>query len=216
MRPAQRREQLKDRLIAAAEQVIATRGLAAVRARDLAQDVGCAVGAIYTVFPDLNALVLAVNSRTLAMLDEVLAGPGEKGACAAADVAAAAESLVALALRYLDFAHRHPRRWRALFEHRMPEGEPIPDAHVAEQARLFTYVEEPLRSLCPKLPGRERMLLARSLFSAVHGIVSLGLEEKLVPMPMPTLKQQLALVVRAAVEGLLNAPSSAKPAEARR
>ena len=49
---------------------------------------------------------------------------------------------------------------------------------MANQTRLFVYVEEPLRMLRPTTPER-RALLARSLFSAVHGIVALGLEEKL-------------------------------------
>lgn len=199
MRATERREHLKERLVAAAERGIAGGGLAALRARDLAQEVGCALGAIYTVFPDLNALIIAVNSRTLAMMDEVLA-PG--AANEPAD-RSATDQLVDLASRYLAFASTHPRRWRALFDHRMPEGETVPDFHLAEQVKLFTYVEEPLRALCPTLEEGERALLARTLFSAVHGIVSLGLEEKLAPMPMPILQQQLASVVRAAAAGLL-------------
>jgi AcrR family transcriptional regulator len=199
MRGTERRDHLKERLVAAAERAIAGGGLSALRARDLAQEVGCALGAIYTVFPDLNALIIAVNSRTLAMMDEVLA-PGT-----ASDPAgrSATDQLVGLASRYLAFAATHPHRWRALFDHRMPEGETVPDFHLAEQVKLFTYVEEPLRALCPKLEEGERALLARTLFSAVHGIVSLGLEEKLVPMPMKILQQQLASVVRAAAAGLL-------------
>jgi hypothetical protein len=89
----------------------------------------------------------------------------------------------------------------------MPEGQSIPEVHLAEQVRLFTYVEEPLRALRPDLKSRDRALLARSLFSAVHGIVSLGLEEKLVPMPLPALKQQLAYVVRATANGILLSPA---------
>jgi AcrR family transcriptional regulator len=208
MKAAERREHLKESLIEAAERVIDSRGLATLRARDLAREVGCALGAIYNVFPDLNALIIAVNSRTLAMLDQALAG-GElkaKPTSATSSEQPAVASLVNLALRYLEFAAAHPFRWRALFEHRMPEGQSIPDFHLAEQVRLFTYVEEPLRALRPELKGRDRALLARSLFSAVHGIVSLGLEEKLVPMPLPTLKQQLAYVVRATANGIVLSP----------
>lgn len=190
MRTTERREQLKERLVEAAERTVAARGLAALRARDLAQEVGCALGAIYTVFPDLDALVIAVNSRPAATPSSPA---GEERA---------AQDLVDLALRYLDFAAAYPLRWRALFEHRMPEGQAVPEFHLAEQMRLFTYVEEPLRALRPGLKARDRGLLARSLFSAVHGIVGLGLEEKLAPMPKATLKRQLALVVGAAARGL--------------
>jgi AcrR family transcriptional regulator len=45
----------------------------ALRARDVAQNVGCALGAIYNVFADLDALVLAVKERTLDMLEAEIA-----------------------------------------------------------------------------------------------------------------------------------------------
>ena len=197
MRTTERREQLKEKLVEAAERTVAARGLAALRARDLAQEVGCALGAIYTVFPDLDALVLAVNSRTLALLDRARAPGKEPAPSRAGGEERATQDLVDLALRYLDFAAAHQLRWSSLFEHRMPEGQAVPEFHLAEQMRLFTYVEEPLRALRPGLKARDRGLLARSLFSAVHGVVGLGLEEKLAPMPKATLKRQLALLVRA-------------------
>ena len=48
------------------------RGLAALKARDLAREAGCAVGTIYNVFEHLDELILCVGSRTLAMLDAAL------------------------------------------------------------------------------------------------------------------------------------------------
>jgi AcrR family transcriptional regulator len=47
-------------------------GLAALKARDLAREAGCSVGTIYNVFEHLEALILCVGSRTLAMLDRGL------------------------------------------------------------------------------------------------------------------------------------------------
>ena len=46
-----------------------------------------------------------------------------------------------------------------------------------------------------------RRILARTLFSAVHGIVALGLEEKLASLPFPDLRDQLAATVRAITAG---------------
>ncbi|HKG01011.1 MAG TPA: TetR/AcrR family transcriptional regulator, partial [Xanthobacteraceae bacterium] len=66
MKPAQRRESLKQALVGAAERMIATQGLSGLRARALADTVGCAVGAIYNVVADLDELILLVNSRTIA------------------------------------------------------------------------------------------------------------------------------------------------------
>ena len=65
-----RREALRSNLIEIAERTISNDGLRALRARDLAKEAGCAVGAIYNVFDDLTELILAVNLRTFHRLGE--------------------------------------------------------------------------------------------------------------------------------------------------
>jgi hypothetical protein len=40
------------------------------------------------------------------------------------------------------------------------------------------------------------------MFSATHGIISLGLEDRMVAVPSPNLRQQLAQFVDAQLEGL--------------
>ena len=72
---AERRQQLKDALISAAERTIETQGLSGLKARVLANEVGCAVGAIYNVVTELDDLIVAVNSRTLAALSATLQPP---------------------------------------------------------------------------------------------------------------------------------------------
>ncbi|GJD52586.1 hypothetical protein OPKNFCMD_5352 [Methylobacterium crusticola] len=205
MSTEERREQLRAALTDAAERTIAREGLAALKARDLAREVGCALGAIYTAFPDLDALILTVNLRTLLLFDRTIAavrtapGPGE-GAPSRADREAAVEDLVRLAVAYLRFAGEHPARWRALFQHRMTTAPP--DWYLREQVRLFRYIEAPLRVLRPDLPEAERSLVARTLFSATHGIVSLGLDEKLMALSEPVLRRQIETVVGALGRGL--------------
>jgi len=39
-----------------------------LRARDFAADAGCSLGAIFNVFDDLNAIVMAVNGRAFRKL----------------------------------------------------------------------------------------------------------------------------------------------------
>ncbi len=201
--------ELREALLDAAEARIATSGLGALRARDLAEAAGCALGMIYKVFPNLDALVLAVNSRTLAMLDAALTGSPTLDAadCVASDDRPEVLTLVRLALAYFDFAAAHQLRWRALFEHRMPAGEVVPEWHLAEHRRLFGYVEGPLRSMLPGAQAPGLLLLGRSLFSAVHGVVSLGLEEKLVSIEHPVLRRQTALIAAATARGLALTPS---------
>jgi AcrR family transcriptional regulator len=204
---ADRYAALRTRLIDAAERTIAERGLAALKARDLAAEAGCAIGTIYNVFEHLDELVLAVGSRTLAMLDAALGAARSRSPDSSTEEAIA--DLVRLALAYLDFAARHQVRWRALFEHRSSGAHPLPDGYVEQQGVLFAQVEGPLVMLLPGLDDERRRVLARTLFSAVHGVVALGLEEKLVSLPLSDLRQQLVAIVRAIARGRNELPYDA-------
>src|SRR5262245_41239034 len=163
---AARRRKLKDALIAAAERTIDTEGLRGLKARELAYKVGCAVGAIYNVVTDLDDLIFAVNARTLEQLEKTLTVAGGDSADPQGD---AINTLVHLGLAYTDYAATHTPRWRALFDHRLPEGRETPTWYMANLHRLFVYIEEPLRKLQPSVRPVRRALTARSLFSAVHG-----------------------------------------------
>lgn len=193
----ERRERQRIQLIDAAERAMADKGLAGLKARDLAQDIGCAVGAIYNLVQDMDELVLRVGSRTLARLDAAL-----DTALAQAPAGQPVEALVRIALAYAAFARDNLQLWRILFEHRMAEGSSMPDWAVQEQIGLFRHILEPLRALVPQQSETERALLSRTLFSGVHGVVALGLEEKLVAVPRAELDRQIERVVRLVCVGL--------------
>lgn len=202
MRTAERRQNLKEALISAAERTIEAHGLSGLRARALAYKVGCAVGAIYNVVADLDELILFVNSRTFKALERAFAAAGEAQKKSLQTPEQAIDRLVRLSMVYTDFAATNTQRWRVLFEHRLPEGRGVPDWYLAEQMQLFSYVEGPLRVLQPNASPKRLALLARSLVSAVHGIVTLGLEEKLYTLPLTSLREQVTFVVSAIGRGL--------------
>jgi AcrR family transcriptional regulator len=194
----QRRDQLRAALVAAAERTIENGGLHDLRARTLAENVGCAVGAIYNAVDDLDELILLANSRTLAELERDLTAvhPDDGD-----EPDAAIAQLVQLALAYMTFAATHTWRWRALFDHRMA-GREVPEWYRGEQQRLFRYIEAPLRVLQRRATPKRRALLARSLFSAVHGLISLGLEERLEAIPLPVLREQVTFIVTTIGRGM--------------
>jgi AcrR family transcriptional regulator len=194
---AARRGELHAALVAATERIIADEGLDAVKARSVAEQAGCSVGAIYNVVADLDALILDANARTLADIDAALRLMADQPT----DAAPAAR-LARLGLAYLNFAAAQPRRWAALFGHRMSGGNPVPAWYRAQQAAMFTHVEAPLAGLRPDLAAEDLALLARTLFSAVHGIVSLGLSGTLVALPLEVQRAQLAALVEAMARGL--------------
>ena len=217
MRQTDRHTVLREQLIDAAERTIGSKGLAALKARDLAREVGCAVGTIYNVFDHLDELVLCVGSRTLTMLEAALAA-ARRTTVGHDSTEEAADDLVRLAIAYLEFAGMHTVRWRALFEHRMGEDRPLPEWFVEQQHRLFAQVERPLGTLLPELDRDAHTILARTVFSAVHGIAALGLDEKLVSLPLPDLAAQLAATVRAIATGrgeLRAIDRGARPADLR-
>jgi len=205
---AGRRDRLREALVAAAEDTIAKGGLQELRARTLAEKAGCAVGAIYNAVADLDELVLLANMRTLAALEhELTAARGGGDGSNTAETAIA--QLVQLAHAYLAFAAANTPRWRALFDHQMP-GRDIPDWYRDEQHRLFRQVEEPMRVLQPRATPKRRALLARSLFSAVHGMVRLGLEEKLQAIPVTALREQITFVISAIGRGMATETDAAQ------
>jgi AcrR family transcriptional regulator len=200
---AARRADLRQRLLAAGRAAIEAGGLNSLKARDLAAAAGCAVGAIYTAFADLDELILAIGAGTLAALERSLEPP--PGA-----PPAPVEELLRLARGYLAFARANEQLWRALFEHRLG-GRAVPAWFLEDQNRLFALIEAPLARLLPDEPADSRARLARSLFSAVHGVVALGLEEKLSPTPAAALDAELTRVTRALAFGLAREASDAPP-----
>ena len=180
---AERRERQRAQLIDAAEKAIAERGLAGLKARELAQEIGCALGAIYNLVADMDELVLRVGSRTLARLDAALSAAEGEGAIGEGD-------------------RDNLQLWRVLFEHRMAEGAVVPDWAVSEQMTMFRHILEPLGMLVPERGEPELVLMGRTLFSAVHGVVAIGLEEKLIAVPRRDLDRQIEGLVRLVCRGL--------------
>ncbi len=191
-----RRLALRDRLILIAERRIADQGLTALRARDLAAEAGCAVGAIYNVFGDLTELVLAVNARTFARLGAAAAAASEEAS------AQPEEQLVAMALAYHAFAAANHTSWRALFDVARPTEQAAPDWYLSDMDRLFSLIEGPVLILFPTLTPAERAALTRTLFSAVHGVVLLSLDGARAGIPHERAGPMIDLLVRSLIRGL--------------
>jgi AcrR family transcriptional regulator len=188
-----RRSDLALRLTDLAEAAIAKAGVQDLRARALADEAGCSVGAIYTVFPDLDELILAVNGRTLDAIDAAMT-------VAAHGAPAPEAQMERLASTYLDYATHHRGCWNALFQHRMAGGRAVPDWYAERLAAAFTHIEAPLHILQPDLDKAASARLARTVFSAVHGVVALGLGGQ--ATPPEGLHGQLRMVVAAMARGL--------------
>jgi AcrR family transcriptional regulator len=190
-----RRENLKERLIEAAEARIRASGLQGLRARDITADAGCALGALYNAFADLDDLILHVNSMTLARLGSAL----DEEAARAIEPRA---KLKALAGAYLSFARNNRTLWAALFEHRIQADAAAPEWYLAEQAVLMQALVMPLAVLQPELDGPALLVRARTLFSAVHGIVAISLDNRFIGLAPTDLEGEVLGFVDVLVTGI--------------
>jgi AcrR family transcriptional regulator len=186
-----RREDLREKLVDIAESEIRENGIAALRARALAEQAGCAVGAIYNVFDDLTGLALAVNGRTFRRM-----GAEVTGMIAEMQDAPPQDRLVAIARGYLHFASRNPNLWRALFEIEMTADRDVPAWYMDELGRLFSIIAAPLSDLNPQASAAEIDLMTRTLFSSVHGIVLLGLERRISGVPLERIEDMIEFLLR--------------------
>ncbi len=185
-----RKALLREALIDAAEAQIKAGGLSTLKARLLAQAAGCSVGAIYNIFEDLDALVMAVNARTFRVL----------GAFVSTQVEGAADQspntqLVVMSHAYLHFAAEHTYLWRALFDLEMSVDGKVPDWYLLELRAVFGLIASPLAQLFPDMKRDALDLMVRALFSSVHGIVLLGLERRISAVPQDQIEMMLSQVL---------------------
>ena len=165
-------------MLATARRIIATNGLISLKIRDIAEAADCAIGSVYNEFGDFDGLILTVNRETvLALTARLKAVPD----------AAPVRQLHGLAAVYLEFASAQANLLRSLFEHRMEEDRPFPEDILRMVMQAFELMHPPL---------------ARLMFSAVHGIISLGLEERMVAVPPDQLSRQLAEFIDTHLAGL--------------
>lgn len=191
-----RHEALRERLVGIAERWIAEGGLGRLKARPLAAEAGCSVGAIYTVYGDLTALALAVNGRTFRRL-----GAAVEAALGEVPEDDPQAQLVAMAKAYLRFAAENPRLWRTLFDLELTAEREVPEWYLAALAGLFELIARPLRALFPEAEAARIDLLTRTLFSSVHGIVLLGLEKRISGVPAAEMEEMIEILLRNVASG---------------
>jgi AcrR family transcriptional regulator len=189
------RKKTKRRLVIVeiARTIISTKGLRSLKVRDVAEAAGCSVGSVYNEFGDFDGVILTVNRETVRALTLRLAAvPAEDPV----------RQLYGLAATYLEFFAEHANLLRSLFEHRMEDDRPYPDDILQMVMDAFALMHPPLVRVLPNADDVKIALLSRTLFSAVHGIISLGLEERMVAVPPQMLHQQVEQFLDAHLAGL--------------
>lgn len=145
--------------------------------RKLAKMVGYSPGTLINLFGSYSRLLLAANARTLDQIAQRLGDVMEQDEPAETRLHRFAEA-------YLAFAQEHPYQWRALFEHRLEEGEEMPQWQWSRIDRLFEMIEHCLYELNRNSREEDRHEASRVIWAGVHGICALSIDDKLFAQKM--------------------------------
>ncbi|MCH2547737.1 MAG: WHG domain-containing protein [Alphaproteobacteria bacterium] len=163
------REEIMQMAIESGNEMIAEHGLAVFSARGLAKTIGYTVGTLHNVFGGYDMLVMRINAHTLDELQQYIRNK-------TLNIADGEDSIRAMAHAYYQFAKNAPLRWRAIFEHSLPENATIPDWYQQKTVDLFIEIEIHMKAVNPKGDAR---LAAKSLWAGIHGTCALALTGKL-------------------------------------
>jgi len=189
-----KREELKASLIKAAAGIMEEEGGRALNARNVTGIAGCALGSLYTAFEDLDDLIVQVNSQTLHHLGEMLSDSVK-------DIDDPSAKLKGLAKAYINFSKNNFRLWNALFEYADMTSD-VPEWHQKEQSVLVSFIAEPVGRLSPNLTNEEVMMRSKTLFAAVHGIVSFSVQGRFIGLMQEQLESELPRFIDQLLAGL--------------
>ena len=154
------RAELEALILAEGHRLMAEVGYARFSAREVAKRIGYSIGTIYNVYGSHNALVTAINSHTFTLWAEMMR----------ARLAEDPEDRIAVLVEsYFSFSAANPNLWMAIYEHRLPSGEELPERYRSQRAELTGIVEEEIRRVLPADRADGAAPLARSLVATVHG-----------------------------------------------
>ena len=185
------RTELRELIIAEGHRQMAEHGFTHFSARQVARSIGYSVGTIYNLFPSLDHLLLAINTRTFELWTEflrtALANAGE-------------DRIRALVEAYFSFARDNRNLWMAIYDHRLPAGMIMPEEDAERRAILTGIVIQEIAQVV-RIDSHESIVrLARSLIATVHGHCTFDLngtfalmrETDAVQMALDRVRQSLA------------------------
>ena len=188
------REELYELALAAAAHIVEADGFRALTARHVADRIGYSAGTLYNVFANLDDLIVHLNGRTLDELHSQISEISLTG-----NVSNDVSSLVDIYLKYLE---THPSLWAALFDHKLPEGNSLPDWYALKVTKVLSVVEFALSPLFEESDKQALQDTARTLWASLHGISSLSQSGKLEVVTSQTVKQLTSILVENFVVGL--------------
>lgn len=138
--------------------------------RKLANMIGYVPSTLVNVFGNYNLLLLHAIAQTLDELSNEAMTAMQKSPDSK-------QALFNLAYCYHDFAQRNPYRWQLIFEHNM-NGAELPEWQAKRIDHMTGMLESLLIQISPEHSPSEVLQASRVLWSGVHGITLLSVDDK--------------------------------------
>lgn len=171
---ARRNDHTREELVALTldrvKQFLDTHSYHELSLRKVATMIGYVPSTLVNVFGNYNLLLLHVVAQTL---DEL----AQEAHQAVKSTTYPKDALYQLAYCYHDFAKRNPYRWQLIFEHNM-NGEMLPEWQAQRINNMTSMLEDLLKVIAPLRSEQEVLQASRVLWSGVHGITILSVDDK--------------------------------------
>jgi len=188
-------EEIKQMILAAAEDIVQEYGFSALKVRKIAADIGYTVGSIYMVFTGVDDLIMQMKERTWQKLARHIES------CLAA--AERPNSIESFALAYLDFVAANEGLWRMLFEHHLPVGKVIPEGYLQAQARVFVLADRQIKQLNSQCSDEQVHQAAKVLVNSMQGVSMQLLMQSLSDENIAVAEQEILLLLTCFMSGWL-------------
>ncbi|ELI0375111.1 TetR/AcrR family transcriptional regulator [Vibrio cholerae] len=171
---ARRNDHTREELVALTldrvKQFLDTHSYHELSLRKVATMIGYVPSTLVNVFGNYNLLLLHVVAQTL---DEL----AQEAQQAVKSTTYPKDALYQLAYCYHDFAKKNPYRWQLIFEHNM-NGEMLPEWQAQRINNMTSMLEDLLKVIAPLRSEQEVLQASRVLWSGVHGITILSVDDK--------------------------------------
>ncbi|MGH1537365.1 MAG: TetR/AcrR family transcriptional regulator [Gammaproteobacteria bacterium] len=165
------REELLDMALDKTEKLLAKKPMAAISARQIANEMGYTVGTLYTLYENVNDLFIHIYARTLDQLYQACI-KGIKG------IEDPLEKIRTCGYIYLTLAYKQPHVWEMMFSSQLNLNPKY--SWVEEKVQsLFELLNSLLKELETGKTVKEIETAGQVLWSGVHGITVLGVQHRL-------------------------------------
>lgn len=193
------RDEMREKLILATIDRLDASGIGGVHARDLASEIGCAVGTIYNLVGGLDNLILLACARTLEEYRVYVTNYfSEEKAKGATNL----QFLEALGASYVDFSSLNRLRWQAVFEVSYEEDSDFHQIYATAQRQLLSLIIDVLKDINADADEVELANIGRALWASVHGITMLAVSNPRGALSREKILIQCNRIIHPVVESL--------------